>query len=234
MTKLIWSVIAVAIAFGVVGCDGDLDPEWELNHDRIVAVRATPPGILAGGRAELDALISIDGVGTSERVPEQAIVVSPTSLASALAFEDGKWIVTAPDEAAIAAARVELKLKEGDPVPLTIGVAFLGQKLNGIKAVVLGESRTNPTLDAMMVNGAAADPAQAIVVGNLVDVPLSITAEVEDDVNWLTSCGTMHDYDLPEAYLHVEEDDSKAGELAVVRRDERGGVVWHVWTISAQ
>ena len=55
-----------------------------------------------------------------------------------------------------------------------------------------------------------------------------------DDVNWLTSCGTMHDYDLPQAYLRVELEDPMEGELAVVLRDARGGVAWRVWPIHAE
>ena len=68
----------------------------------------------------------------------------------------------------------------------------------------------------------------------LVDVPLSISVETEDDVNWLTSCGTMHDFDLPQAYLRVELEDPDRGELAVIRRDELGGVAWRVWQIRAE
>ena len=72
------------------------------------------------------------------------------------------------------------------------------------------------------------------MVGIEVDFPLSVEAVEADDVNWLTSCGTMHDFDLPQAYLRVELEDPVAGELAVIRRDERGGVVWRVWPIRAE
>jgi hypothetical protein len=61
------AVAAAALALAATGCVEDLDPPWQLDHDRIVAVRATPPAIEAGGRAELDALISLKGVGTSVR-----------------------------------------------------------------------------------------------------------------------------------------------------------------------
>ena len=74
-----------------------------------------------------------------------------------------------------------------------------------------------------------------IVVRKLVDVPLSIEADdARYDVTWLTSCGTMHDFDLPAAYLEVEADDPDAGELAVVVRDATGGVAWRVWPIRAE
>ena len=75
----------------------------------------------------------------------------------------------------------------------------------------------------------------AIVVPPLTDVHLFVNADDSVDiVNWLTSCGSMHDFDLHKAYLRVEKDDPTSGELAVVLRDAQGGVVWQVWPISAQ
>jgi len=47
--KAAWLVVVVA-------CGGDVDPPWQLDHDRIVAVRATPPHIAAGETATLDVL----------------------------------------------------------------------------------------------------------------------------------------------------------------------------------
>jgi hypothetical protein len=77
-------------------------------------------------------------------------------------------------------------------------------------------------------------PATEIVVGKLVDVRLAIEVADTDEVNWLSSCGTLHDFDLPEAYLRVEAEDPTEGELAVVVRDDHGGVTWRVWKIRAE
>ncbi|HSK04268.1 MAG TPA: hypothetical protein VK932_23605, partial [Kofleriaceae bacterium] len=114
------------------------------------------------------------------------------------------------------------------------GVSYQGQALVATKTVWLGRAGANPSLDAMMIDGAPAEAATEIVIGKLVDVRLSIAAEIDDDVNWLTSCGTMHDFDLPEAYLRVEVEDPTSGELVVVRRDPQGGVAWRVWPIRAE
>jgi hypothetical protein len=66
-------------------------------------------------------------------------------------------------------------------------------------------------------------------------VPLSINADdASFDVAWMTSCGTMHDFDLPQAYLEVEADDPTTGELGVVLRDAHGGVAWKIWPIRAE
>jgi hypothetical protein len=67
-----------------------------------------------------------------------------------------------------------------------------------------------------------------------VDVPLVVDFDDTYTVNWLTSCGTMHDFDLPRAYLRVEPEDPHAGALGVVVRDARGGVAWRLWPISAE
>lgn len=223
----------VVLALSAVGCADEVAQPWDLEHDRIVAVRATPPSIPAGERSELDALIALEGASTSVQVPEAATVVSPASLANTLSFDGGKWVVTAPDDAAIAAARVELALEADAPVPLQVGVQYGGELL-ATKTVWLGRAATNPSLTAMTIDGGSAETQAEVVVGTLVDVPMSVAVADGDEVNWLTSCGTMHDYDLPEAYLRVEHDDPTEGELAVVIRDKNGGVAWRVWPIHAE
>ncbi len=227
---------AAVLGLLVLGaCASDLDEQWQLDHDRIIAVRATPPGILSGERAEIDALVGAEGQRPVEAAPEIATVVSPMSLAATVRPEAGRWYVTAPDAAALAAARTELGLAADAPVPLQVGVSYAGQTLLAFKTVYLGEARVNPTLDDMMIAGAVAPAAATeIVVPPLTDVRLSVTADVEDTVNWLTSCGTMHDFDLPNAYLRVEKDDPQTGDLAVVRRVSDGGVVWRTWSIRAE
>lgn len=218
----------------VAACDGDLDPPWQLDHDRIVAVRATPPSIAPGEQSRLDALIAVAGAQTVERSAEAALVAAPTSLADTLAFDGTAWTITAPDEARLAAVRTELGLAADAPVPLQLGVSFAGGQLLGTKIVYLGVARANPSLTTMMVDGAPADGAAELVVAPLTDVPLSIEATVDDKVNWLTSCGTMHDFDLPQAYLRVEKEDPVEGQLAVVLRDRVGGVAWKLWPIRAE
>lgn len=228
------SVALVVAAIAAAGCDGDIDPAWQLDHDRIVAVRATPPAIQPGETSTLDALIAQKGAKTSVAAPEAALVASPASLSDAVAFKDGNWVVTAPSAERLAAVRTELGLAAGAPVPLQVGVAYANQTLAAVKTVLLGQTAVNPTLADVEIDDQAA-PMSELVVGKLVNVPLSIDANDNDyDVAWLTSCGTMHDFDLPSAYLKVEDDDPDAGELAVVLRDSAGGVAWAVWPIHAQ
>jgi hypothetical protein len=226
--------LALLALLGLGACSGDLDPQWQLDHDRIVAVRATPPAIAPGSRSTLDALLGKKGGPVSVAAPELATVVSPTSLSDTLTLEAGNWVVTAPSEDRLIAARAELMLAAGAPVPLQVGVSYAGQTLLATKTVLLGAAADNPPLANVMIDGRPAGTSE-IVVGSLVKVPLSVDAnDVDFDVAWLTSCGTMHDFDLPTAYLEVEADDPTAGELVLVVRDAGAGVSWQRWAIHAE
>lgn len=226
-------VALLAAAAAAAGCTGDIDPPWQLSHDRIIAVRAEPPGITAGQTSQIDALLGHKGATPSVATPELAAVTSPMSLSDVLSVQNGSWTVTAPSDDRMAAARSELKLAAGAPVPLEIGVSYAGQTLIATKTVLLGQAAANPTLNDVMINGQP--PPDQLTVGKLVKVPLSIAADdVNFDVTWLTSCGTMHDFDLPNAYLKVETDDPDTGQLGVVLRDNNGGVAWQLWPIQAQ
>jgi hypothetical protein len=226
--------LVLAALAGLGACAGDLDPPWQLDHDRIVAVRASPPGIAAGQTSVIDALLGLKGGKTRTAPPELATIVSPASLSDALALQGGAWVVTAPGEDRLAAVRAELALAPGAPVPLQVGVSYANQTMFATKTILLGEAADNPSLVNVMLDDRPAETSE-LVVGKLVAVPLSIDADDNVyDVTWLTSCGTMHDFDLPSAYLEVEADDPDAGELAVVLRDARGGVAWSVWPIRAE
>ncbi len=240
MQNLTYLAVLAALASA---CNIDIDEPWLLDHDRIVAVRASKPGLLPGEEAQIDALLARKGVGTSEEAPPGAMVISPERLATSLRFDGGQWIVTAPDDGTLAEVRGELGLEADKPVPLVVGVAWPatafpmdqnGDPFTALKTVYLGVSAENPVLDAMTVNGVDAGATSELVIGKLVDVPLSVAAGDNDIVNWLTSCGTMHDFDLPQAYIRVEEEDMTEGDLAVVVRSAFGGVAWKVWPIRAE
>jgi hypothetical protein len=219
----------------LVGCAGDLDPQWQLDHDRIVALRAEPPGIAAGEQSVLSGLISLQDVGTMEASPEAAIVASPQSMAGVVSFDSGHWVITAPTEDRIAAARNELGLAPDAPVPLIIGVSYAQQTLLATKTVTLGTTLQNPQLGDVLIAGAPAPDAE-VVVPATGDVALSTVIDNDlEDINWLTSVGEMHDFDLSDATLRLAKDDDRsAGSLAVVVRDDHGGATWRLWPIHKQ
>lgn len=236
--------LMLALSAFSTACVDDLDEPWQLDHDRVIAVRATPPSLASGQRAQIDALLAHRGAPTSVTAPTTATVALPASLADTLSFSAGAWTVTAPDAARLDAARSELGLTADAPVPLTLHVTF-GDALPATKTLWLGLAAENPQLGVMTVDGApvesggsGAEPVTMITLPTGSDFPLTIPADPTDEIAWLSSVGTLHDFDLPTAYFRLEPEDLPAdaptGELVVVRRDARGGVAWRSWSFRAQ
>jgi hypothetical protein len=196
------AIVVIACA----GCAGQLDPSWELDHDRIVAVRATPPHVSAGEVAVLDALVAHAGAPTD--VEQPIAVAAPTELAPGGA---------------------------GSPVQLEIEAQFPpsnGHQLVAVKTVWFGDHQENPTLGAVTVGGVVPDATIGVPVD--VDVALTIDLPAGSSVCWLTSLGTLQFDDEPTAILHVAHGDAGSGELAVVVRDATGGVAWQVWPMTVR
>jgi hypothetical protein len=216
----------------VAACVAETDPEWQLNHDRLVAVRAAKPHIAPGEATTFDALVAHKGAPTDIEQALGVIVYGPQDLSDVASGVT----VTAPSAARLDAERATLGLDPGTPVPLDVLMEFPdsnGIHLAAKKTIYLGDSAANATtVGNVLVNGAPPDPA--IVIPIDIDVPLSVDAADDATVAWLTGCGTMHDDDEHSAFIHVQKGDPKDGELVVVVRDALGGVVWQVWPISAQ
>jgi len=224
-----WLVLAAALA----GCVDDTAPPWQLDHDRIIAVRATPPRIAAGEQAVIDGLIGFQGAPVAEQAPVDARVLGPAGFASVLSHDGARWVVRAPSADQLATARAALGLPEEALVPVQLEVGYAGG-LRATKTVWLGGAAANPAMTDIEIDRAAATEA-ALVVAPLRDVPLAIALDdASYDVTWLSSCGTMHDFDLPTAFLRVEADDPTTGQLALVVRDSAGGVSWRIWPITAR
>ncbi|CAN5901819.1 hypothetical protein BH11MYX3_BH11MYX3_01730 [soil metagenome] len=215
-------------------CTSDVDPPWQLDHDRVIAVRTTPPRILSGETAAIDALIGRTGDVPVERGPDAVMVVSPVALQSTLTHPASGWTVTAPGEPQLAAARTELGLAAGEPVPVRLRMTFDAPPLVGLKVVWMGEHAENPVIDPVLVNGSAVPDNTPLVVDPVTDIRLDVQFDDSYVVNWLTSAGEMHDFDLPGAYLRIEPETPPSGTLAVVVRDDRGGVAWKLWPISTR
>lgn len=241
----------VALAALLIGCNVDVDEQWELDHDRIIAVRAEPPGIEPGETSRIDTLLGYETMPLEVKRPDVAQVVSPMSLADTLSFDGTAWVVTAPSEQRIAAARAELKLEADAPVPLVIGIGVAWptpvmspmQGFGATKTVWLGVEYVNPTISGLTIDGVEAPPETETLVfakakGSAAPPKTRFFVEADDQsdiVNWLTSCGTMHDFDLSaSAYVTVEEEDRTEGQFALVLRDELGGVTWRYWNCRAE
>jgi hypothetical protein len=192
-------------------CTPVTDPPWQLDHDRILAVRAEPPAIMPGEVGRLQVLVAHAGAPTSVEEPDQAAAVG-SPLFTAVHFDVDHWQIDGPDETQLAAARTELHLPADAPVPLDLQIRVAG--LNASKQVLLGTTATNPTLPPVTL------PAFT---------PGEHTLLIEaTNVRWFTSCGEIVDDAEPRATLIFDE--PCTGELAVVVRDGIG-VVWNVWPI---
>lgn len=225
----------LVVALVLAGCIDNIDPAWQLDHDRIVAVRATPPRVRPGEHALLDALVAHKGGPTDVERPIGATAAKPTSLFASVLDDQGTWQVVAPPDSELASARGELGLAADAPVPLSVVMELPdsnGHSLFATKVVWLGDTGANPPEPAITVDGEP--PGDSILVPPDKDVPLAIDVDPAWHVSWLTSCGTMHDDDEPAAFLHVLPADRQTGELATIVRDDLGGVSWLVRPIAAQ
>jgi hypothetical protein len=224
-------LLLVALA----ACTNEVDPQWQLDHERVIAVRATPPRIASGETSVIDALLGHKDAPPDAGKPDDAAIESPSGLDGALAHGAAGWTVTAPSDAQLAAVRAQLGLDADAPIPLQIELTFEATGLHVLKIVWLGEHTDNPTIDPVTIDGSGAPAAGTqLSVAAGVDIPLAVEFDDSYVINWLTSCGTMHDFDLPRAYLRVEAADPHSGALGVVVRDDMGGVDWRVWPITAE
>lgn len=238
----------VVVAVLLIGCNADIDEQWELDHDRIIAVRAEPPGIQPGETSQIDVLLGYETLPAQVRPPDFAQVVTPQSLMDVLTFDGTHWVVTAPSAERLDQARRELGLLPGAPVPLRVGVAVAwptpvvspqGNGFGAVKTVWLGREGTNPPLDGLTIGDVAPADDAELVFSTAKAAKTRLFVEADDDhdiVNWLSSCGTVHDFDLSSS-AYVTADDPKdrlEGQFAIALRDELGGVAWRVWNCRAE
>lgn len=218
----------------LAGCaPGPIEPEaWQLDQDRVIAVRVTPPGIVAGEHATIDGLLAHAGGPTTIETPS-AVTAAGSPLYPAVNFLFDHFEVIAPDDTVLADARTQLGLAAGAPIRFPLAVFFgplSGDHFNTHKDMWLGESDANPGLPAVTIDGAS--PATSLTVALGRDIALAADRVDGDTVRWLSSCGTLREDAEPNAMLRVDE--ACDGELVVVVRDGRGGTVWHVWPLAAQ
>jgi hypothetical protein len=202
----------------LAGCLEQVDPRWSLDHDHVIAVRATPAGVAPGEHAAIDALIAHAGAPATVASPSLAgAPAAPPELQTMVARDGAGWTVTAPIDV--------------PPTPIDVVMMFdhpTGDPFYVKKTVVLGEHIDNPMPPAITVAGAPAGAAIALPVKQ--DVYLAVASDAR--VSWLTSCGTLYQDDVATSYIHA--DAACDGELAVVVRADDGGVAWQVLPLHAR
>lgn len=235
----------LVLLLAITGCVDAIDARWQLDHDHVIAARATPPRVRAGEGTDLDALVAHEGMPVSIESPQTAeLAQGSANFARYLSHEDGTWVLHAPDAPTLAAARGPLGLEADAPVPVEVVLTFPhGNERAGLdpfrvrKTVWLGEPSTNPVMPAVTVDGIAVpveDPASELVLPIGRDVYLHAEAADGQRVNWLTSVGTLFQDDVATSFLRIAPEDRRTGELVVVVRDSEGGVAWRVWPVRAE
>jgi hypothetical protein len=224
-------MLRMGLVLALAGCIDPVDARWQLDHDHVIAVRATPPRIMPGEQATLEALVAHAGAGVSLDNPNQVTTpTAPAGLEGRVSFDGDRWIVTAPDASSLASTRPAMGLTPDDPVPLDLLLVFgrrAGDPLYVTKTVYLGDHADNPVVPPITVDAAPATAELAIPLGR----DVYIEAATTDRVNWLTSCGDLFQDDVARAFIRADE--ACTGELVVVVRDGGGGVAWHIWPLAA-
>ena len=234
------AVLSAACLVALVSACNDATLPWQLDHDRIVAVRASPPHIAAAERSSLDLLITSETDGPSVIAPLTAAVVPletttdgepVATLPVSTVPEAGGWTVIAPDQATIDEFRAAMGWPPDMPVPVRIAVTveIAGAPLSAIKTVYIGSDRDNPILGEVTIDGQSA--RDGLTVATAADIALRIDIDDTHEVDWLTSFGDLSD--TSDEVATLRSDEPAAGHVAVVMRDQAGGVVWGLWNIEA-
>jgi hypothetical protein len=209
-------------------CVGDATARWDLDHDRVVAARFDPPHIASGEVARITGLLAAEGAGTREvDVLGASAPFAPGGLFTAVHFNIDHWQVDGQPDDQLAAARAELGLAANAPVPIDVTLQFPGD-LYADKIIYLGDSRANPVVPEADASGTPIDAQLAVAAGETVN--LAFASEANERVRWLTSCGSLSSDQDASAELHAGA--RCTGELAVVVRDDAGGVAWRVWPLQ--
>jgi hypothetical protein len=117
----------------LAGCVDAADPPWQLDHDRIVAVRTEPAGVAAGEVAAISGLLAHRRGPTSEEAPIIVTALTPHELFTAVHYNLDHFEIDGPALAT--------------PTPLTIEMRFAGGEV-ATKIIWLGQHRENPAATA--------------------------------------------------------------------------------------
>jgi hypothetical protein len=235
------SAVLCAIAALSAACIDEIDARWQLDHDHVIAARATPPRIRSGEATGLDALVAYKGRPVAVEDPtDVALANAPAEIARYLVRDGSRWQLHAPDADTLKSVRPALGLPEDAPVPVDVLLTFpnLGTRratalpFKVKKTVWLGEPSTNPALPPITIDGVPAGDEIVVPIGR--DIYVSADAPPGLRVNWLTNVGALFQDDVATAFVRVLPEDRKDGQLVAVVRDNEGGVAWRVWPMRAE
>ncbi len=236
--KRVLAILITGASSVLSACEDVAEPP-DLDHDRIIAVRATPPRAAPGGLMTIDGLVTDEAATVRVAQPVLAAVVLPSQAPAELVAmtrdivvrSGDSWTIAVPGAETLAIARTAVGLGVDDPIPLRVSVVFeiAGRRHAAEKLVLLGEEGENPVALRIVADSAPVDDVLAISMPSTVALRSENTGEVTRFA-WLTSIGALEKYFEPEARLVVDE--PGPGQLVVVVRDDRGGVAWHMTAVT--
>jgi hypothetical protein len=183
----------------LVACNSSDDP-FELDHARVLAVRAEPAHALPGTSACIDVLAA-DAAG-------HVFVATPDSIDAGGLPVTGACVLAPAVLAPVAS------------VIVTVG----DEQLAATKQLVFGDDHANPSVGSMLVDGAATTEID-VATGDsaMLDVPGD---DGTRSYAWYTSIGTLAHYRSEAATL--DGGDPGDGTVVLVVRDDVGGVAWQL------
>lgn len=223
----------VLAALLLTGCIDEIDARWMLDHDHVIAARATPPRVRDGETTVLDALVAHAGRAPTVEGAMTAELANPPSDFDGRLVQDatGQWLLDVPFRLSRAGAE--------DIYPVDVVLTFRPSTNRASvdpyrvkKTVWIGEPTQNPPAP-MAIEVGDVEVTDEVVVPVGKDVYIEVQAEPGQRIHWLTNVGTLYQDDHPRAYVHVEDGDARTGELVVVVRDDVGGVAWRVVPMRA-
>jgi hypothetical protein len=206
MKRIVFFVITLAAA-----CNTSSDP-YSLNQAQILAVRSEPAHAAPGASVRIDVLASDEAGNVFVTVPDH---VDAGGL-PVMRGSDG-WYVQGPAMPAAPTANVELTVD--------------GQVLPATKQLLFQDDRPNPSVTTMQVDGSA---SEAIAVAKNAKTTLGVAASGDGTFAyaWYTSLGKLEHYRSANATFDANEQGD--GAVAVVVRDDQGGVAWQIVPASVQ
>lgn len=225
------------VSLVATGCIDEIDARWTLDHDHVIAARATPPRVRDGESTTLDALVAREG--------QAPIVVNP--MGAELANEAPNGLLRTLTQDAEGNWNLDVQmLSRGQfegPIPVDVLLTFANQSPRRAalepfkvkKTVWVGEPAANPIAPPILVDGVELPVDGEVVVP--LDRDTYIEAANADGlrVNWLTNVGTLFQDDVARAFVHVKSDGkARTGQLVLVVRDDAGGVDWRVMAMRAE
>lgn len=222
-------VTLTALAAATAACDQNGAPS-ELDRARVLAVQISPPHLAAAETAPVRMLVGTSDGRVSEVEPDGIEVVGapPGSPASGMVGRGaGGWAIACPDPDGLAQLRAAMELGPDEPIPIALAVEVELEEtlLTATKYVYLGSDGENPQLAGISIGETGPDEAVLVRVGDAVPIAADGAAgDTELSYAWFTSVGDIDLYLSEAATLTLEEPGE--GLLALVVRDERGGVTW--------